>query len=223
MKTDSGTSPAAGGHQLRDVAAPSGPLSAGCPCSLTGVCYVLASHGAAPHFCSSGGWPGKSEWQQPGWSAVTSGRAMTAGAGEETCGWHRSLQSAALSVAFLVSAWWRCDPFSAVRRGCNARDALRSAVGSGRALQGLANPLQESSCGLFQIPSLNWLIRAGRSVWRGRQGADTCTAVGEGRLSLQGSDEERLVLPLPSQTSACSPESLSSKSSAVLGCFPCSF
>lgn len=223
MKTDLGTSQAASRRQLRHVTAPSVPLSVGRRRCLDRACWSLPSHGAAPRFCSFGGRRRKSAWQQPGRSAVTSVRAVTAGAGMEASGWHCSPQSAALSAAFSVGAQRRCHPFSAVCHVCDARDALRSAVRPGQALQGLANPLQESSCGLFQIHSLNWLIRAGRSVWRGWQRADTCAAVGEGWLPLRGSDEERLVLPLPSQTSACSPESLLSKSCAVLGHFPCSF
>lgn len=219
MKTYSGTSQAAGRHQLGDVAG---------PCQRSSL-LPRQSQPLPPI-------PRRSSPVLFTWWPAGEERAAAAGSergdlrqGRDSWGRNGNLPlaplpvSAAPSAAFLVSARGRRDPLSAVRRGCDARDALRSAVGSGQALRGHANPPQESSCGLFQIPSLNWLIRAGRSVWRGRQHADTCAAVGEGRLLLQGSDEERLVLPLPSQTSASSPASLPSKPWAVLGRFPMQF
>lgn len=101
-----------------------------------------------------------------GSSAVTSGKAVTTGVGMKACSWHSSLQSAVLSAMLLVGAWRRREPFSAVCCSCGARDALRSAFRSGQALQALANPLQESSCGLFRLRGLSWLIRAGGPVWR---------------------------------------------------------
>lgn len=169
----------------------------------------MASRGRASSSSSSSSrvgarWPPAGQWQL--------GREWKPPAGTAPRGVPRSAPNEDVTPSF-----------SAVRRGCDARDALRSAVRSGQALWGLANPLQESSCSLFQIPSLNWLIQAGRSVWWVRQRADTGAAAGEGRPSLQGRDRERLVLPLPCQTSACSPGSLLSKPCAVLGHFPCSF
>lgn len=164
MKTDSGASQAVGRLSPGMSQLLWGSV-VGCPCCLTGARYVLPPHGADHRFCPFGGWLGSSERQQPGWSSVTSGWAGTAGAGMEPSGWHRSPRSAAPPAVLSVGAQQRRDPFSAVRHACDARDALRSAVRSGQALRGLANPLQQSSYSLFQIPSLNWLIRAGRSVW----------------------------------------------------------
>lgn len=173
----------------------------------------LPSHDTAPWFCSFTGQPEKrvaaAWWPQ----AVTTVVAMTASS------WHGSLHSAVLSAGFLVGAWRGREPSSAVLCSCDARDALRSAFRSGQALQALANPLQESSCGLFRRRSWNWLIRAGGPVWRRCR----MCALGEGRLPPRGSDRAAASAVPSRASSACSPESFSSKSSAVLGHFPCSF
>lgn len=92
MKTDLGTSQAVG-RQLRDVAAPFGPLLVGHPCCLYRACRFLPSHDAAPGFVHSVGSQG-----------TASGTALTAELGMETSGWHWSPWSAALSAVLCDSA-----------------------------------------------------------------------------------------------------------------------